>query len=290
MSMRVRRHRPLPRPRLGPELAKRGQGAVQATLQIDGIDVFVEGEGSETIVMLHGWPDTYRLWDAQVQALKAKYRCVRFTLPGFDIDRPRRAWTLAEMVQMLKKVIEQTGRGAKVVLMVHDWGCLFGYQLLMRYPSLVSRIIGVDIGDVGSPQHRKALRARDMAMIFGYQVWLAIAWRIGGGVGDRMTKYMARKLRCPADARYIGAQMNYPYYIQWTGRHGSYRDTLTIDPPCPMLFIYGTRKLFLFHSQAWADALAARPGNQVVALRTGHWVMNNDAAQFNRAVLAWLAG
>jgi len=31
------------------------------TVQIDGIDVFVDGEGSETIVMIHGRPDTYRL-------------------------------------------------------------------------------------------------------------------------------------------------------------------------------------------------------------------------------------
>jgi pimeloyl-ACP methyl ester carboxylesterase len=37
-----------------------------ATLQIGGVDVFVEGDGPESIVMIHGWPDTYRLWDEQV--------------------------------------------------------------------------------------------------------------------------------------------------------------------------------------------------------------------------------
>ena len=39
--------------------------------------------------MVHGWPDTYRLWDGQVEALKDRYRCVRFTLPGFDAAQPR---------------------------------------------------------------------------------------------------------------------------------------------------------------------------------------------------------
>ena len=57
--------------------------------QVDGIELHVDGEGAETIVMVHGWPDTYRLWDAQVAFLRSRYQCVRFTLPGFDIAKPR---------------------------------------------------------------------------------------------------------------------------------------------------------------------------------------------------------
>lgn len=253
------------------------------------VKVIVEGQGDTSIVMVHGWPDTYRLWDAQVAHFRQRYRCVRFTLPGFDITQPRRAWTLEETTGLLRDIIQCTCPSGQVVLMVHDWGCLFGYELVMRHPELVQRLIGVDIGDAGSKEQARALSAKAKAMVFAYQVWLAIAWCIGGGLGDRMTKWMARTLRCPADARFIGAQMNFPYFIQWTGRHGSYRQRLPFDPPCPMLFIFGTRKPFMFHSTAWADALAARPGCAVVAMRTGHWVMCNDCDGFNRAVQAWLA-
>src|SRR6478735_2879020 len=42
-------------------------------------DLHIEGTGPETIVMIHGWPDTYRLWDKQVEHLKDRYRCIRFT-------------------------------------------------------------------------------------------------------------------------------------------------------------------------------------------------------------------
>jgi len=52
-------------------------------LLIDGVDVHVAGEGGQSIVMIHGWPDTYRLWDAQAAFFRDRYRCVRFTLPGF---------------------------------------------------------------------------------------------------------------------------------------------------------------------------------------------------------------
>jgi pimeloyl-ACP methyl ester carboxylesterase len=55
---------------------------------IDGIDVFIEGDGPHTVLMVHGWPDTHRLWDTTVEALKARHRCVRFTLAGFAIAEP----------------------------------------------------------------------------------------------------------------------------------------------------------------------------------------------------------
>ena len=67
-------------------------------LIVDGIDVLIEGEGTQTIVMVQGWPDTWRLWDQQVQALKADWRCVRFTLPGFDMGKPRRS-AVASMIR-----------------------------------------------------------------------------------------------------------------------------------------------------------------------------------------------
>lgn len=261
-----------------------------APLQIDGIDVFVEGDGGESIVMIHGWPDTYRLWDAQAAFFKDRYRCVRFTLPGFDIDKPRRAYTLAETMALVRKIVEQACPGRKVILMLHDWGCFFGYQFAMRNPSLVSRIVGVDIGDAGTRQHVRSLTAKAKAIVIAYQLWLAIAWRIGGPIGDWMTLWMARAARCPSDPRFIDSRMDYPYYIRWMKAHGSYRDTVRFEPSVPMLFIYGSRKAFLFHTPAWADALAARPGNRVHALQTGHWVMSEQPQQFNRIVDAWLSG
>jgi pimeloyl-ACP methyl ester carboxylesterase len=258
-------------------------------LEVDGIDVFVEGEGDESIVMIHGWPDTYRLWDAQVACFKDRYRCVRFTLPGFDIDKPRRAYSLTETIATLRKIIEETSPGRRVILMLHDWGCAFGYQLAMRHPSLVSKIVGVDIGDAGTRQHVRSLSAKAKAMVIAYQLWLAIAWKIGGRIGERMTRSMARAARAPSDPRFIDSRMNYPYYIRWMRAHGSYRDMVRFEPQVPMLFVYGSRKPFLFHTPAWADALAGRPGNQVHALETGHWVMSQRPQEFNRMVEAWLS-
>src|SRR3954466_11626198 len=138
-------------------------------------DVEIKGNGRKTLVMIHGWPDTYRLWDGQVPAFADRYRCVRFTLPGFDISQPKRAYTLDEVVDAIRSIVEDTG--GKVTLVLHDWGCLYGYQFAMRYPQLVERIVGVDIGDTGSRAHFEELGVRGKLIIAAYQYWLAFAWR-----------------------------------------------------------------------------------------------------------------
>ena len=250
-----------------------------------GLELRIEGEGAEAIVMVHGWPDTLRLWDRQVEALRGRFRCVRFTLPGFA--GPRRALhSLDELVAAVGRAVDAAG--APATLLLHDWGCLFGYQFALRHPERVRRVIAVDGGDAGSRAFMRETPLRHKLAIVGYQCWLAAAWRIGGGLGDRMARRMARAARAPADPATVSAQMGYPYWVQWTGARGGFRGARAFMPHCPMLFVYGRRKPFMFHSAQWAGEVAARPGCRVLAFDCGHWVMVEQAAEFNAAVLDWL--
>lgn len=252
-----------------------------------GLDLVIDGAGPP-IVMIHGWPDSPRLWDAQVAALRDRYRCVRFTLPGFELGATRRAYSLDELVQTIAQVVEQAGGGAPVTLLLHDWGCFFGYQFALRHPQRVARIVGVDVGDAGSRRNLAELSVKAKLQVIGYQLWLAAAWRIGGRLGDRMARWMARAARAPGAAESIHAQMGYPYAVQWFGVAGGYRHTRLFMPAVPMLFVYGRRKPFMFHSSGWAADVAARPASAVRAFDTGHWVMAAQPAEFNRALRDWL--
>ena len=258
-------------------------------VSIAGIEVHVDGDpAAETIVMVHGWPDTYRLWDKQVEYLKVRYRCIRFTLPGFDESQMRRIYTLDEVTGLLRQIVEQLSPGRKVTLMAHDWGCVFGYEFYLRNPGLVSRIVGVDIGS--QKGLRRELTPRAKFYILAYQVWLAIAWRIGGPLGDWMTRKMARWVRSKSDPRFIASRMNYAYYLTWFGGEQSLRRQAQLfTPACPMLFIYGKRKFFMFHSQAWLAALGQQRGSKAVGFDTGHWVMLQQPEGFNQVVGECLA-
>src|SRR5258708_772294 len=122
-------------------------------MKVDDVEVIVEGGGATTIVMIHGWPDSYRLWNAQVAALKDRYRCVRFSLPGFELAGAKRAYALDEVVETIRHVVEQVSRGERVTLLLHDWGCFYGYQFAMRHPQLVERLTAVALAAPASPPH-----------------------------------------------------------------------------------------------------------------------------------------
>jgi pimeloyl-ACP methyl ester carboxylesterase len=225
--------------------------------------------------MVHGWPDTHRLWDSTVEALKGQYRCVRFTLPGFEPGAPKGAYAFSELLEHLRNIVEPV---APVTLLLHDWGCVFGYQFAMRHPQLVERVIGVDIGDAGSRQHLAEIGASGKLKIVAYQVWLAAAWVLGS---DAMARMMARLIRVPP-GREVRAQMGYPYAMRWFGVAGGFKDLRVFKPQCPMLFLYGKRKPVMFHSRAWAERVESR------AFPTGHWIMVQQPGEFNAALLGWL--
>ena len=176
--------------------------------------------------------------------------------------------------------------------MLHDWGCLFGYELAARHPQRVARIIGVDIGDATSPAYLRTLTLGQTLMILTYQLWLASAWLIGrylsGTVADGLTRLMARAMRCPTPKADIRWFMNVPYAMAWFGVGGGLHSALRFEPHCPVLYFYGERKPFMFHSGQWLDTLNAAPQSSAVGLSSGHWVMVDQAADFETQVRSWL--
>src|SRR5471032_3289395 len=104
-------------------------------------------------------------------------------------------------------------------------------------------------------------------MVGGYQNTLALAWAIGGPIGNLITSLMVRALGVPSPKRFISSAMNYPYYIMMAGAAGSYHSLIPFAPACSMLFIYGLRKPFMFHSDTWITALNAKEGCKAVAFK-----------------------
>jgi len=251
---------------------------------MEGIEVHIEGTGPRTLVMIHGWPDTAALWEPQVAAFKGELRCVRFTLPGFDRGHPRRVYPIEEIVATIHKIVTAVVPGQPVALLLHDWGCVFGYRFIDAHPELVTALIALDVGDAGSREHLASLGLRAKLFMSAYQLGMALAWHLPARLGDSMTRKMASLLRAPGASASIGAHMNYPYHVQMAGGYRRH----PFKPPAPMLFIFGQRKPFMFHSEAWAQALATQPHCRVDRLRCGHWV--SHAAEFNQLALSWLRG
>jgi pimeloyl-ACP methyl ester carboxylesterase len=181
---------------------------------VAGLDIIIEGRGERTVVMVHGWPDTAALWAPQVAALRTQARCVRFTLPGFDRTHPRRVYGIDEIVSTLTQIVDAVSPHKPVTLLLHDWGCVFGYRYAQTHPSRVAAIIGVDVGDAGSRSHLAGLGWRVKLSVAAYQLCLALAWHLPTRAGDALTRRIARWARAPAEPGTVGAHMNYPYHWQ----------------------------------------------------------------------------
>jgi pimeloyl-ACP methyl ester carboxylesterase len=229
----------------------------------------VEGnETGQTIVFVQGWPDDASLWDGAVAALCGRYRCVRTTLPNYGGDRTERwGYTTAEIVDALEVLIRDAGGGKPVTLVLHDWGCYWGHAVHHRRPDLVARIAGVDV----APHYKPSARA--VFGIIAYQWWLFAAFLVDGQIGDWMTRSFAKFAHAPPDRERLSAWMNYPYRNVWadllTGRDRKL--TRGYWPTCPLLFVYGEKKPFSFHSDAWVNHVRS-VGGEVVGLPCGHWV------------------
>jgi pimeloyl-ACP methyl ester carboxylesterase len=261
-------------------------------LTVANTQVLIDGDGPHTLLMLHGWPDTHRLWDKTVEALKPQFRCVRLTLPGFDVALPARATSLNEMSDILHAVVETVSPSQPVTLVLHDWGCIFGYEFAARHPDQVAGIAAVDIGDHNAGTYLKSLSGKAKWLIFSYQAWLALAWLMGkhvhSGLGDHMTRSMAKTMRCPTPPEHIGWKQNYPYSMQWFGLAGGFKAAAKVQPACPVLYFYGQRKPFQFQSKRWLDRIGDQQGSAVKPFATGHWVMCQEPDEFNATLLAWL--
>lgn len=260
---------------------------MQKTIRVGSTDVYMEGSGPRTMVMLHGWPDTHESWRQQIDFFKSHYVCASFTMPGFD-SNDHSNYSIDDIVARLRDIVDAVSPSEKVILLAHDWGCVFGYEYAMRHSDRVEKMIGLDVGDANSQALKDSLSVLQKLMVFTYQFTLAISFLLGRTLGTPIAKGVAAGLRASCNRANIHSGMSMPYAMRWFGTNGGMDDLLPVEPEFPFYYAYATQKPLMFHSPQWLEWLAARPGNKVQAFECGHWIMIDRAEAFNGAVLEWL--
>jgi pimeloyl-ACP methyl ester carboxylesterase len=99
------------------------------------------GEGSP-VLFLHGNPDTCELWDAVIQPMTNRHRCMAPDLPGFgrSVVPPEFDCSLDALAAWVNDVTIALGIDQTLDLVVHDFGGLFGIAWAVRYPEKVRRL------------------------------------------------------------------------------------------------------------------------------------------------------
>lgn len=78
-----------------------------------------------TVVLVHGYPDTHKVWDGVVRLLRGDHHVVVYDVRGAgasDVPADRAGYDLAHLVADLVAVVDATAPDSQVHLVGHDWG------------------------------------------------------------------------------------------------------------------------------------------------------------------------
>ncbi|HXV93420.1 MAG TPA: alpha/beta fold hydrolase [Pseudonocardia sp.] len=260
-------------------------------------DVTTAGRpGGRPVVLLHGFPQSARCWDAVTPALTgAGCRTHAPDQRGYSPGaRPvgRGAYRMSSLVADALAVVDEAraeAGGAPVHLVGHDWGALVAWRLAARYPDHLATLTALSVPPPAAFARAALNPGQALASwyVLAFQLpWLP-EWSLGAGRGERFSERFVRSLTASGlsraaaerDAAFLAGPGALTAALNW------YRaiplDLLPfdgggpVDPPVrvPTLFVWSDGDV------AVTRAAADRAGDHVsglyrfVELRgTSHWI------------------
>lgn len=116
----------------------------------DGVELNVldEGEGP-AVLLLHGFPDSARLWRHQIPTLTdAGFRVVAPDQRGYgESDKPQAidAYGFGHLVSDVLAVLDDAGV-EKAHVVGHDWGAAVAWAIALLAPERVDRLVALSVG------------------------------------------------------------------------------------------------------------------------------------------------
>jgi pimeloyl-ACP methyl ester carboxylesterase len=96
-----------------------------------------------TMIFLHGFPEYWGTWRAQLDYFSTYYRVVAPDLPGYNLsDKPSELsfYTLANLIAFMAKFIAAISPAQPVILVAHDWGGAIAWPLAAFHPQLIGKL------------------------------------------------------------------------------------------------------------------------------------------------------
>lgn len=123
----------------------------------DGVPIHYAalGRRGPLIVMIHGFPDFWYSWRAQMDGLSRRYRVVAMDLRGYNLSGQPvgvEHYGLGQLVNDVAAVIRANG-DTEAIVVGHDWGGAVAWAFAMTRPEMTTRLVILN-----SPHPRGLLR------------------------------------------------------------------------------------------------------------------------------------
>lgn len=106
-----------------------------------GIDYVIGGHGP-TLVLIHGYPQTWYEWHGIMPALAEHYTVIAPDLPGAGrSDAPASGYDKKTMAAELHALLVSLGKDQRVNVVGHDIGTMVAYSYAAQYPHSVRKLV-----------------------------------------------------------------------------------------------------------------------------------------------------
>jgi pimeloyl-ACP methyl ester carboxylesterase len=215
-----------------------------------------------------------------------------------DYDKPAgTTWfghSFNSIVASLRVDVAKAAACGPVTLVGHDWGAYIVQRFAQAHPSLVSRLVLLDIGyGVHVPSIKWTLL---------YQWYLVGAYAVsrvpflGKYAGLLMLGLFPWKWLGPCPHEYkvpvnpagVQPHMCYPYAWIWSTLLLDKAATPRFQKNIPTLFVHGKRKRAFFHNDKFLQVLDKTEGCEHHALDCGHWIQTQKPDELLAIMRRWL--
>lgn len=242
------------------------------------------GEGTETLVLIHGVGMRVEAWQPQIDRLAHDFRVIAVDLPGHGFSKALEgAPGLPLYVGWFRRFLEEIGAGP-VSVAGHSMGALIAGGIVATAPEMVRRVALLNGVHRRGPEARKAVEARAREIGSGeFDRAAPLArWFSADEEGTEAYALVCDLLQAVDAAGYAAA------YAAFAGGDAVYSDCWP-KVECPALFLTGDGDLNSTAAMARDMAAAARRGRAVVIEGHRHMVNLTAPEAVNRALAAWLA-
>jgi pimeloyl-ACP methyl ester carboxylesterase len=119
-------------------------GFTEAKVKVDGIGInYVRGGHGPTLLLIHGYPESWYEWHDVLPALAKHYTVVAPDLPGAGLsDAPAEAdYTKKAMATDIYRLLVKLGLSRHVSVVGHDIGTMVAYSYAAAHPKDVSKLV-----------------------------------------------------------------------------------------------------------------------------------------------------
>lgn len=266
------------------------------------LHVVVAGpEDGPLLILLHGFPEFWYAWNAQIPALAAAgYRVYAPDMRGYNLsDKPQTVadYKLDTLVADIIGLIDASGR-EKAYLVAHDWGAIVAWNLAIQHPERLEKLVIINVPHPLIFQQTLRRNPRQLAhswYVFFFQIpWLPEKlmslrdWQFGRRTlvgtskpGSFKREDLIKYKEAWSQPRAMTSMIN---YYRALARHFP---KLPADSrvKVPTLVIWGAHDVALIKEMAQPSADMAINGRLEMFNDATHWVQHDEPEKVSQLIL-----